>query len=457
MLSAWTLACCLALFQAAPVAPQDPAALQPEAHARHVESVAVHPPCPKPGAEFGESVALLDLDADGARDVAVGAPGEGIVYVFHGLAGSARLEEPLHFTGVRLFSAQGAVLCPTPSADDGFGKDVWGAQLDADAQHELVVGAPNASVDGVVGAGAAYVIGLGEGPAPTRFVAPTQEAGRFGSSVAAADFDGDGFVDLAVGARHAQVAGASAGRVYVWFGPVDPADAPLVLDNPSPVPAGNFAQHMSVGDANADGLADLVVNALGNTHAGVPRAGQVFVFEGPLFGAPVKLIADPSPDPNDLPGPRYGMGIDARDALVSVGANRKDHSGLHDPGRGYTQSGPEFTDVVTHDHPDPGPSDYFAFRALLADVLGDESLDVSFIVLAPPRQILTWDGDALDGPPTRVIPARGGSQDHFGNGFDRGQLLPGGKEELLLGDPSYDRPGEGADDDSGRLVIYLSV
>ena len=429
-----------------------------DATASRAKVTLLEPPCPVAGSLFGQSVAMLDLDGDGNQDVAVGAPGEGVVYVYHGKAPGVRRP----FKVQRIFTPTGPALCPVPSSMGRFGMDVWGGQLDGDAADELLVGAPGEDVGGVADVGAAYLIGFGaSGSTPVRLASPVATSGRFGSAVAIGDFNGDGLNDVAVGARLALVNGYTAGSVYIWFGPVDPAAAPMLLPNPFPVDNGNLGHHLAVGDSNGDGLDDLVVNALGNTIAGVLYAGQVFVYEAPIGVLPNHVITDPSLDPGDLPSPRYGMHIDARDEWVAVGANRKDHSGIHDPGRGYVQSGPAFTDVSLHDHLTPKDSDYLGFRCAIADVIGDSALDFTFIVMPKTslpvpntQQLYIWDGNMRFGPPAKVLPTLANSGDHYANGLDRGQLFPGGKEELLYGDPTFDRQGFGSQDNSGRVVIY---
>ena len=434
------------------------ASLQQASTPLPVNITLLDPPCASPSATFGDSVSMLDFDGDGFQDIAVGASGEGTIYIYLGTGAPT----PSRFKGPRIFGPSGPLQCPITPASGGFGFDVWGAELDGDPADELIVGAPSETVGGVPYVGAAYLIGYGANPStPVRLASPDPGAGRFGSAVVAGDFNADGQVDVAVSARLANVAGVDAGRVYVWLGPIDPADAPLVLDNPHPVPNGNLGHHMAVGDSNGDGLDDLVVNAIGNDSAGVTFGGQVFVYEAPIGALPNRTISDPAPNAMDLPGPRYGMHIDARGPWVTVGANRKDHSGIHDAGRGFTQSGPTFQDIVLHDHLTAKESDYFAFRCAIADVVGDDALDFTFIVmplksLPEPnlQQLYIWDGNDRAGEPALIRQVLLGSGDHYGNGLDRGQLLAGGKEELILGDPTYDRPGMGVVDNVGRVVVY---
>ena len=71
----------------------------------------------------------LDLNGNGELEIAVGAWGEGIVYVFFG-----PYPEPGKpaYSEFRLFDVQGPMLCPVTAADDRLGYDVTAGQLDAD-------------------------------------------------------------------------------------------------------------------------------------------------------------------------------------------------------------------------------------------------------------------------------------------------------------------------------------
>ncbi|MCP3914860.1 MAG: hypothetical protein GY711_04770 [bacterium] len=415
-------------------------------------------PCGNAGARFGESTAVLDMNADGHSDVAVGAYGEGRTYIFYGNGNTARPG----FSGQRLFDATGPILCPAGPRTDQFGYDVDGGNLDADPADEFVVGAPRTTVAGVADAGAVYLIGI-TGAMPVQLVSSTPERALLGNSVAVGDFNDDGVTDVAAGARLAPIGGADAGKVHVFFGPFTPGAArELVVENPNPVQWGNFGHHLAVGDADGDGDDDLFVSSIGNTASSVPVAGQIFCYPGPIANTSFAVIEDPNPNPADLPAPRFGMHIDARDHWLLVGANRKDWNGVHDAGLGFVYPGPGFGSVSLHEFPGANPSDYMGFRCVAANVVGDAALDFTFVVMpnqnlpvANPLALITWDGTDLHGPPARILRAIDDSGDHFGNGLTWGQMVPGGYEELVVGDPTYDAPGTGGADDTGRVVVYF--
>ena len=109
-----------------------------------------------------------------------------------------------------------------------FGAALLVAQVDGSGPTDLVIGAPGASVDGVAGAGAVYVVygaagGLGTGKASQRITESswglTNGAARFGAALAvwSPPWDADPPVfRLAIGAPEATVDGAArAGHVVV--------------------------------------------------------------------------------------------------------------------------------------------------------------------------------------------------------------------------------------------------
>jgi hypothetical protein len=114
---------------------------------------------------------------------------------------------------------------------------------------------------------------------------------RSGRSVASAgDVNGDGLADLIVGARYSDpAAGTDAGRSYVVFGKTSTAAIELsaiaagtsgFVINGQGTSDNSGASVSSAGDVNGDGLADLIVGALGSDPAAGADAGRSYVIFG---------------------------------------------------------------------------------------------------------------------------------------------------------------------------------
>lgn len=134
---------------------------------------------------------------------------------------------------------------------------------DGDAAPDVIVGAP-----GTGATGAAYVL-RGSGLAPSTWtatpLAPPTAVTRFGAAIGTGDFDGDGRMEIAVGAPDT----AGGGRVVLYD-----AETPGVPRGelaPSGMPGGaesRFGEAMAgIGDVNRDGFHDLAI-------VGVNGAGQ---------------------------------------------------------------------------------------------------------------------------------------------------------------------------------------
>lgn len=240
------------------------------------------------GGYAGEAVALVsDVDGDGLDELLLGASkasgdeaGSGLVYLVAG---------PVSGTGT--VSALATATLAGVSASDAVGTDLLdGADLDGDGLGDLVIGAAKAAGTGPE-SGAVYVVfgpvsgalSLADADAALYGASPGDQAGV---SAAAGDTDGDGVLDLLMGAPFDDTATSDAGAAPLFLGPIrgvksaDEADALLMG-----VKAGDRAGFAVAlpGDYDGDGVGDLWVGA-DQTDEGGSSAGSAVMFFGPVSG-----------------------------------------------------------------------------------------------------------------------------------------------------------------------------
>jgi hypothetical protein len=278
----------------------------------------------EPSDLWGFSLAAADFDGDGYDDLAVGAPFEDVGSVSNGgavtlLFGSSA---GLSSEGAQLWTQDSAGVSGASDAGDQFGSAMAAGDLNADGLADLVVGVHREDLAEARNAGAVVILpgasgGLsGEGSARwtqgRRGIQDSPERGDgFGTSIASADLNGDGFGDLVVGAPTEDVsAEMDAGLVHVLYGSSAGAssegDDALTQDSPGMgdvAEAGDeFGGTLAAGDLNDDGRVDLVAGAFLEDFSHLGDAGAINVLMGTTAGAVPATSSFWDQDTDGVPG-----------------------------------------------------------------------------------------------------------------------------------------------------------
>jgi hypothetical protein len=262
-----------------------------------------------------------DFNNDGFADLAVGVSFEslgatanaGAVNVLYGTASG------LTGAGSQLFTQNSPEVPGIAEPGDGFGDALAVGDFDGDGFADLAVGVTFEDVGAIVDAGAVNVLyGTASGLSGTGSQLFTQDSPGVGSSgereddfgwtIAAGDFDGDDFADLAVGVWRENVgAAANGGAVNVLYGTaagLTGTGSQFFTQNSPGVPGSvepddEFGFALGAGDFDSDRFVDLAVGAPGEDYAGAPdRGGAVNVLPdsaGGLTGTGSQLFTQNSP------------------------------------------------------------------------------------------------------------------------------------------------------------------
>jgi hypothetical protein len=330
---------------------------------------------------FGGSLAAGDFNDDGFADLAIGVPNEGIgpiecaggVNVLYGSATGLQATNPAD-----QFWSQ-----DTPGVEGGAERcDLFGASLAAgdfndDGFADLAVGVPNEGVQGAGSAGAVNVLYGSAGglqvTSPNDQVwhqnSPSVQGSAepidvFGWFLATGDFNGEGYVDLAIGIPLEDLSGREdAGAVSVLHGSATGLQATSPDDqiwhqNSPDVEGGAenfdfFGENVGTGDFNGDGFADLATSvASEDLGERLPNVGGLSVLYGSAGGLQATAPADqfwtqdsPGVEDQAEAGDLFGFAPASGDFNgdgfddLSVSALTEDIDDIFDPGAAHVLYG----------------------------------------------------------------------------------------------------------------------
>ena len=186
------------------------------------------------------------------------------------------------------YTTANAILKITGSAGEQFGSSIATADLNGDGYREILVLAPGSNKV------YAFAGGPSLGGSPTQVVtaatAPYTISGRAIRTVSASDVTGDGRADILIGAPGEN---GSTGEIYVLFGQASGFPSAVNLPIPSGISyvrfdgiaANNLAgTALATGDFDQDGKRDIFIGAPGASPAGRAQAGAVYVVWGRSSG-----------------------------------------------------------------------------------------------------------------------------------------------------------------------------
>lgn len=308
-----------------------------------------------------------------------------------------------------------------------------------------------------------------------------------GATGEVADVNGDGYLDLIVGAGFAEN-GEDVGKVYIFFGDgtgsfdgapiLDAANADIIIQGAS---AGDFfGAAVAISDINGDGLLDLVIGAPGTDFAATD-AGSVYVFLNQ--GSPNYFATTPAGANRRIDGNQafseFGSFIAAGDFNadgrpdLAVGAPLFDVIGAPDAGAIYTffnlgspnyfvNSAASANQTINGAVTDEG----FGVNIIPVDINGDGSIDLVVgsplhspsMALLSAGAVYVFLNNGAGAFPTSITTAsqqilgtQAGMQ--FGSCIDVADLGGDGDLDLIAGAPLFNPNGS---PNQGALFIFFN-
>jgi hypothetical protein len=319
------------------------------------------------GDQFGSGMASGDFDRDGAADLAIGAPGRNRVSVLLG-------------TGRRALSWRRRVQLTGPHR---YGQNLLADDFNGDGYDDLLATAPGT---GTEHGAMRLLFGGPDGVSATRsrlLPRPAAAAARFGSRVRAADVDGDHHLDL--------IEGGPAQRLIPGHGCFCRGSR----SGPHRCRAfggTDATTGLAVADFNHDGYADIAQGDAGHALAGLPVGGVVRLWLGGRHGprpAPIVISQNtPAIPGDDEPGDQFGAGIDAGDVdtdgfpdMIVAAPGENDNAGrvtvIRGGHRGYATAANTWFDQNSPNVPGSRrPGGLFGSTLAVLDLTGDHRPDL---------------------------------------------------------------------------------